>query len=609
MMTARRTMVPPALSSKTAAIGLIVLVGCRGQFTEETSNTTSPSTSTDPCALAVSGTNKSLSAPILSADVLLSDASPASPVNESAFTMPTNAPLSHHRFEGRFALHDEAQSSINVHMVDDWITPGKSGSTLPQIDLEFVQCGRDLIPTKRGRIITDDPYWDIVVMPGHAWSTDDDSGMSRAAVPFSLAFKTENCLQNGVMTFLYDDTSMSQVRYQVTQETCPWFSFDMWGQSSATYTPAVVNGADALRTDFLRELENRYPIKPFEALETDFTGVSVDVFNDGLTLNDQTSRGVLVNDTLYLDDCPTRFGTYAFCETIALPSYSLAKTLHLGLTMTAMAQELSIDPYAQLVTDLLPAETASSVGQWDGITVEHLIDMSTGHYRYTTQSDDYLDGFFANLSLEERLRSSFEFPYKEPAGERTVYLTPHSQIAAAAMDAILVSQKSTITDSFEYAVERIYKPAGMSPDSHTTLRTWEDGGQNNGTAFGGYGMVLTPQNIARLGRFILDDGYRDGTQWLHPTRLAETLFQDPTDTGAPMYFYGWLYNNAMWGYPLSNWGLGCDDVMPVLFGVSGNTVMLAPNGVVYFTFNDRVEYTATTGVVEQLDIIAPLCAR
>jgi hypothetical protein len=47
--------------------------------------------------------------------------------------------------------------------------------------------------------------------------------------------------------------------------------------------------------------------------------------------------------------------------------------------------------------------------------------------------------------------------------------------------------------------------------------------------------------------------------------------------------------------------------MPVLFGVSGNTVMLAPNGVVYFTFNDKVEYTATVGVVEQLDLISPLC--
>ena len=136
------------------------------------------------------------------------------------------------------------------------------------------------------------------------------------------------------------------------------------------------------------------------------------------------------------------------------------------------------------------------------------------------------------------------------------------------------------------------------------LRTWERGGQNNGTAFGGYGMVMTPHGLARLGRFVLDGGEVDGVPTMHPDRLAETLFQDPSDTGAPMNYGDWSYNNGMWGYPLDRWG--CTGHVPFMFGVSGVTTILAPNGIVYFAFNDLFEQPVVS-VLDELDAIAPLC--
>jgi CubicO group peptidase (beta-lactamase class C family) len=230
--------------------------------------------------------------------------------------------------------------------------------------------------------------------------------------------------------------------------------------------------------------------------------------------------------------------------------------------------------------------------------------MSTGHYRQAVQSDDYMGNFFTDFSIAGRLEASFLFPYQEPPGQRAVYLTPHSQIAVAAMDALLEAQGAEITDSFALAVERIYRPAGLPPDSFTSLRTWEDGGQNNGTAFGGYGMLLTPQGMARLGRFLLDGGVVDGESLLHPDRLAETMFQDLSDTGAPMNYFDWSYNNGMWAWPLRRWG--CEGFVPTLFGVSGVTAMLAPNDVVYFAFNDLVEQPVLS-VLDELDAISPLC--
>ena len=60
----------------------------------------------------------------------------------------------------------------------------------------------------------------------------------------------------------------------------------------------------------------------------------------------------------------------------------------------------------------------------------------------------------------------------------------------------------------------------------------------------------------------------------------------------------------MWGYPLDRWG--CSGHVPVMFGVSGVTAILAPNGVVYFAFNDAFEQPVVT-VLDELDAIAPLC--
>lgn len=556
------------------------------------------------CALDSLGDSGLVLPPLLSFDLLMSDIEPESPVDNSAFAMPAHALAPLHQFEGRLELHDEASGEMDTHFSDWWIAPGQDSSTLPDIDLTFVQCGRHIIPSQRGRIITEDPYWDLFVSPGLTWSTPYDEGMSRAAIPFALGFKTENCLQNGVMSFLYDDETVSKVRYQVTQETCPWLIFDLWGQSQATYSPETVDDKEGLQADLLAELLYRYPTKPLSELALDFPGVSLDALDIGQSLDSITARGVWVEGTLYLDDCRTRFGNYPFCETVALPSYSLSKTLFMGLTMAAVALEFPTDPYTLLVSDYLPDEVAEAPGSWETITFEHLIDMTTGHYRNANQNDDYMGTFFTDVSLVSRLWSSFLYPYQEPPGERTVYLTPNFQVAAAALDAYLVSIDAPITDSFEYAVDRIFRPAGLPPDSYTSLRTWEDGGQNNGTAFGGYGMLLTPQGTSRIGRFLLDGGTVDGEPVLHTEKLQDTMFQNLSDTGAPMYYYDWSYNNAMWGYPLDAYG--CTDFVPTLFGVSGITVMLAPNDVIYFSYNDTVEYPITN-ILDQLDAISPLC--
>ncbi len=68
--------------------------------------------------------------------------------------------------------------------------------------------------------------------------------------PFALVERNQNCVHNGEMTFVFSNTkspNVSRVRYQVTQETCLYLKFDLWGQLKATYVPGKIANSQALK--------------------------------------------------------------------------------------------------------------------------------------------------------------------------------------------------------------------------------------------------------------------------------------------------------------------------------------------------------------------------
>lgn len=552
---------------------------------------TEPPDTEPPEACGPQGSPGTASAPLLSAAELLADAAPAAPLDGAAFVAAEDADDPLHTLEGVLTITPGA-GERTVHYAEYWLTESDQQAPLPVIEAELVQCGRDLLPTVRGRQVTDDAYWDILLSPGRIWSNPHDEGRSRVALPLALSLKSVNCVFNGMLTFLYDGTEASQVRWQLTQETCHLMKLDAWGQGTATVTPGVGAAAAAARADFLVERAARPEVRDFAQLALDHPAVDLAALDEGLSLPDLSARGLLVDDVLYLDTCRTRYGDHPFCEDLILPSFSLAKTAYTSLGLAAMAQEFDTDPYGRTLSELLGTD-----GTWGAVTLENLVDMSTGHYLYDNQFDLEIPGFYTSLDLAGRLDATFSLSQRSAPGERVVYLTPNSQVAAAAMDAHLVEVGADETDSFAYVVERVLRPAGVTPDSFQSLRTWEGEGQNNGTGFGGYGMWFTPHGITALGAFV----QRGGDGLLHPERLAETLFETD-DYGAQMNYYSYRYNNGMWGYPIS----GCDELAPILFGISGITVILAPNGLLYFAFTDSQSYPVSS-VLTQLDAIRPLC--
>ncbi len=161
-------------------------------------------------------------------------------VSDSAFALPAQAAPPTHQFQGTLTLLNTATSGGFTEIKDSYARTAKADNAwkhLPPVSATLVQNGSHLIPVQRGLTVTGGSVYNLILSPGRAWSENGDAGRTRAALPFAIVERNANCVHNGALTFVFDATTISKVRYQVTQETCAYQKFDMWGQVSATYTP------------------------------------------------------------------------------------------------------------------------------------------------------------------------------------------------------------------------------------------------------------------------------------------------------------------------------------------------------------------------------------
>lgn len=534
---------------------------------------------------------------------------PSAPVDDSAFALPAAAAHPDYNFEGSLVLQNEANRGGYSSIRDDYnignLDPG--WKHIPEFDFEFVQNGSHLIPVERGLYITNHIGWDYLLGPGRVWKENGDNGYSRAAFPFALIEKNANCAHNGVMTFLFTDTAVSNVRYQITQETCQYHKFNMWGELNATYTPGTVSGSDQIETDYAQEVSDKLPAASFSQLTTDYPGTDLSQFGYGLTPEHITTQGLLIDGTLYVDSCDTRYGEYAFCENMALPSYSTAKSAFASAALMALAQDYGSGVADLLIKDYVP-EAATAVGNWNSVTFNHTSDMATGNYDSATYPDDEagstLSDFFLALSDADKRDYAFSFPYKSAPGTQFVYHTSDTYILTQALDQYLQSQQGSGADIFDYLVSEVLQPIKIGPGSQTTLRTIEVSGR--GQPFGGYGLFWTHDAIAKMGNFLLNDGgAAGGSQVLHSGLLAAAMQQDPNDRGVDAD--GFQYNNGFWGLDFGPAeGYSCTFWTPFMSGYGGISVVMMPNGAVYYVFSDNGEFEWETAVSEANEMI-PHC--
>jgi len=566
---------------------------------------------------------------VLTYSELFSNAAPAAPVDDSGgFALPANAAAPSQAFEGTLTFSDPTTSGSAQILRDDFADDSASNSPwrhLANFSFQFVQNGSYLIPVQQGLVITGNAAWNYIVGPGRVWQENNDNGYTRASFPFALVERNQNCVHNGEMTFLFNRTktpNISKVRYQVTQETCLYFKLNMWGQLAATYTPGNVANADALKNAHADEVADRLSTRPFSTLATDFanSGINIANFTQGFkSPADITTYGLFINGVHYVSSCQTRYGAYAFCDNMRLPSYSIAKSTFAGLAMMLLGQQYKVAVYGQLIRSYVPQYADG--GDWTNVTFNNTADMATGNYLSSgIDADESSSQELAFLTAEPysaKIADAFTpFPHKAVPGTTWVYQTHATFILTQAMNSYLQQQQGSRADVFNAIRDSVFKPLNMSQGSLSTLRTDNSA---SGKPFGGYGLFFIQDDVAKIGRFLNNSGgVINGVQVLEPTRLQESLFRaaNPAALGVPVPDRGmptvpntFRYHNYFWAKYMTTTEFPqyhCNFWVSFMSGYGGNTVLLLPNGVTYYIFSDGNEFHWYTAVNE-INKIAPLC--
>jgi len=539
----------------------------------------------------------------LSLDFLTGMGRMANPVQMSAYIAADDASQSAMNLEGSLSFHVPERSAQMKVLRDrfGFLDNQVTGLGIPpDFDLSFVQVGDRLVPKIRGLIRTDNEAWDILVEPGQIWREPGDAGFSRATLPFALQERNANCTHNGVLSFLVKpDGETSRAAYQIVSETCLYFQYNMWGTASITYTPGAVDGAKDLSAAFTHELQNKMPTRAFSALATDHPSLDISAFAspDDVSPEAMTAYGMILDGVHYLGGCETRYGPYPFCENLAIPSYSLAKSIFAGLSMMRL-KKLYPDAETALIETYVPQ--CAKAG-WSGIGFGHALDMATGRYKSTKSEKDenaaVQDGFFIVPDHKLKInRACSLYPRKSKPGTQWVYHTTDHYVLGTAMQGFWRKRRGIDADIYQdLLVDPVWKALNLSPLSYKTRRTRDAVAQ----PYVGWGLTFTPDDLAKISQFIaVDHGQINGVDVIDIDALRSALQMDPANPGLPAPGKNFRYNNGFWAWDAGGvlkqkaavW-------VPFMSGFGGLSVVLMPNGMVYYYISDNNEYAWARAVI------------
>ena len=614
---------------------------------------------------------------------LTTSQSPTAPVDNSAFAIPTNAAMPTSTFEGTLTLNNVATSggfqSFPLASPSQWGIDCATmcGQHLPPFTMDFVQNGSYLIPTIQTLVITHDlqgrtdipskdsqesagynfATWNLLIQPGRCWSEATDTGatgqMSRCSVPFSLvAFDDWGHTSYGLLTFLYNSSKVSDVRYQVVYETDIDAQFNMWGQLSATYTPHTVTNDLAIANLESSTVQNQIPIKPIASLATDYpnSGIDPSVFTSGTTptlgtipASAQTVYGVVYNGVNYVGGCGTRFGINPYCYEIRMTPNSSSKAMFTGLALAYLVKLYGQGVLNAKIIDYVPELSASSNWKNSPVTFWDLANMSSGTY-FLNQNpsigqrvgmpsgDDSSTSWNTFVTYSSKLIAATYVgePHPSEAGTTFSYMNTGMFILAQAETGFLQSKQGPNADLLNTMIKEVYGPIGIGPglDMERTDNVSAPGysatGQPIGRPFGAGSLWVTVDDVAKISMLFQNNGMANGVQLVDRTSMLSAMQRLTSDTGVNAIINdyagppgsgamhsvnggGSRYSRGVWSVPTANQYLsGCNFQVPFFSGHGGITVQMLPNGSTYYMFDD------TKGTIEvpayiQLNKLSPMC--
>ncbi len=563
------------------------------------------------CCAALVACGKADSERRLSFEVLTRGAGLDAPIQLAEFAPVGTATPATNTFSGRLRLHTDEQSNQFDLLLDEFglITPARPGiGELPGFDIELVQDGEFLVPLVQGPVDTGHEWWDLVLRPGRVWDEAADDGYSRAAIPFALKERREDCVHNGVMSFLFNDQGdVSNAAFQISNQTCRYMQFEMRGLLGATYEPGPIEGAIESINLARENRQSRLAQRPIATISDDYAGANPSEFGSAEEIDpgDLSVYGFVIDGTHYVSGCDTPQGEYPYCDDMALPSYSTAKSLVGGLGLMLMEADYP-GTAAAPITDYVP----ECGDDWQGVTIEHALDMTTGHFGssklHADENSSTTGRFFNGDDHATKIDYACnEYPRQSDPGEHLVYHTWDTYLAGTAINSRLKSIAGPDADFYDdMLVERIWKPLGLSLLSQATRRTYDDVAQ----PFTGFGLTFVRDDVARLAQFIGEqDGRLNGEEILDRDLFDAIKQRVPDDPGFVAELEAMRYNNGFRSFDVSGY-LGCDEPawVVVLSGFGGIIVAIMPNDTVYYYFSDGNVHRYLHAVRESHKI-RPMC--
>ena len=489
---------------------------------------------------------------------------------------------------------------------------GKRIDRFPGAVLHLAGEGEDLVPLDRGLIR--DPggnsYWDLTVSPGRVWKEEGDRGWSRLALPFQLSNILENDTHHGIAMFLYHAGRVSPVYFQVVAETKPFLCPDRF--HARGYLAAAVGRPDPdavqpVLRQYRQEKRYQYPIGPLEYWRSAQTAPYLDDIGHGFGSETSLVSGLVVDDGIYATPCTTVHGDYPYPRAMKFGIWSATKTAFCTLSCLRLARISGQDPRRAVISDLLTEAAGHS--RWQAITVGDCLNMASSigtaaperepldifadyllEYDQARNSErglqsyrHYFDWFLAP-SQEEKNTAVLACPgYPWGPGSIARYRDQDLYITGVALDVMLKRLRGPDARLWDMVRDEVYRPAGIF---HAVKFHTVESDPSKEVPLSDAGLLLTMDNIARLGKLILDRGKIRDQQVLDPQMLDE-IFDHRTEKGLPTGTYttdGEIrYHAGTWHLPYRSLD-GKLYWIPTMRGYGGQIIQTLPNGTTVFRF-------------------------
>jgi len=518
-------------------------------------------------------------------ELLNNDFIPAGPVQNDNFLPSEDAGPAQHVFRGSLKL-----SSIEMDVKPSFKYRellGRDPKNFPGIVIQFFTYRDELVPSTQD-VITPPPelrgesYWEMVVQPGKIWSEPGDQGWSRAAFPFGLMHSIENETHNGIATFLFNQTSVSTVRFQIVTQTAPYYvaeHFIGWGQTQATYDNTPLENEADLKRAYALEKAHRFPAAKWSVLEGKVGKDKSAGYEGDMDPTYLVWSALVYDGVLYYKPCKTPYGDYPFLDNMRVGVWSVTKSIGPGVGMLRLAQKYGTYVFNLKITDYVDID-ADHDG-WKNVTFGDVLNMTTGigggtNTACSSMSVDYLDktydAWYTTPSAEGKLDKIAECGnYPWGPGEVARYRDRDMFTLGAAMDAFLKSMEGPEADIWTMLAEEVFKPIHVY---HVpTTRTIENDG-STGLPLMAWGWFPTMDDIAKIANLLHNKGCYHGQQILNLEKTMELFSAKGTFSKNENWKYGTArYKMAFHYMPFPDYS-GQTMYLPLASGWIGNKILL-----------------------------------